>query len=88
LFDADAIAGHPRGKALRDLFNRRGLSFGRHGFLLGYEKTSPDSGRKKPPQKALAFFFGSARVGIATSLLLQFQFLEGPLPGGFSLFRS
>jgi len=27
-----------------------------HGFLLGYEKTSPDSGRKKPPQKTLAFF--------------------------------
>jgi hypothetical protein len=59
-----------------------------HCFLLGYEKTSPDSGRKKPPQKALAFFLGSARVGIVRSLLLQFQFLEGPPPGGFSLFSS
>jgi hypothetical protein len=35
-------------------------------------------------KKALAFLEGSARVGIATSLLLQFQFLEGPPPGGFS----
>jgi hypothetical protein len=39
-------------------------------------------------KKALAFFLDSARVGIVTSLLLQFQFLEGPPPGGFSLFRS
>jgi hypothetical protein len=46
----------------------------------------PNSGRKKPPQKALAFFDDSAKVGIVTSLLLQFQFLEGPPPGGFSLF--
>jgi hypothetical protein len=52
---ACAIAGHPRGEALRDLFNRRGLSFDRHGFLLGYEKTHPISGRKKPPQKGLRF---------------------------------
>jgi len=41
LFDADAIAGHPRSKALRDFFNRRPLSVDVdvHGFLLDYEKT-------------------------------------------------
>jgi hypothetical protein len=50
------------------------------------DRKLPNSGRKKLPQKALAFFEGSARVGIATSLLLQFQFLEGPPPGGFSFF--
>jgi hypothetical protein len=75
---------------LRDFFNRRELSVDVdvHSFLLGYEKTPPDSGRKKPPQKALAFFFGSARVGIATSLLLQFQFLEARFPAGFLFVTS
>ena len=62
----------------------RRWSFDRHGFLLGYEKTLQISGRKKPPQKALAFFCGSARFGIAKSLLLQFQFFRSPPPGGFS----
>jgi hypothetical protein len=59
-----------------------------HGFLLGYEKTCRNSGRKKPPQKALAFFFGSARVGIVRSLLLQFQFLEARPQAGFLFVRS
>src|ERR1700676_4563292 len=59
------------------------------GFLLGYEKTRRISGRKKPSQKALAFLFGSARVGTAKyPALTELQFLEGPPPGGFSLFRS
>jgi hypothetical protein len=44
-------------------------------LVVDYEKTRRISGRTKPPQKALAFFLGSARVGIATSLLLQFRFL-------------
>jgi hypothetical protein len=59
-----------------------------HGFLLGYEKTRQISGRKKPSQKALAFFFGSARVGIVRSLLLQFQFLEARRPAGFLFVTS
>jgi hypothetical protein len=46
---------------------------------VGWEKTRQISGRTKPPQKVLAFFYISARVGIVRSLLLQFQFLEGPL---------
>jgi hypothetical protein len=55
---------------------------------VGWEKAPPDSGRKKPPQKALAFFFGSARVGIVKSLLLQIQFLEARRPAGFLFVTS
>jgi hypothetical protein len=36
--------------------------------LVDYEKTRRISGRKKPFAKTLAFFFGSARLGIARSL--------------------
>jgi hypothetical protein len=36
----------------------------------------------------LAFIGNSARVGIVRSLLRQFQFLEGPPPGGFSFIWS
>jgi hypothetical protein len=48
------------------------------------EENLPDSGRTKPPQKTLASASGFCKSGIVTSLLLQFQFLEGPPPGGFS----
>jgi hypothetical protein len=57
-------------------------------FSLVMRKHRRISGRKKPSQKALAFFFGSARVGIATSLLLQFQFLEARFPAGFLFVTS
>jgi hypothetical protein len=47
------------------------------------------SGRKKPPQKALAFFFGSARVGIVTSPALAVSvFLEARLLAGFLFVTS
>jgi hypothetical protein len=49
-----------------------------HGFLLGYEKTSPDSGRKKPPQKVLAFFLDSARVGIVQIAALAVSVFRRP----------
>jgi hypothetical protein len=50
------------------------------------ERKLLNSGRKKLPQKALAFFGDSARVGIVQIAALAVQFLEGPPPGGFSLF--
>jgi hypothetical protein len=71
---ARVVVGQSRGKTLRDLFDRRGLSFDEHGFLLCYEKSRRNSGRKKPSQKALAFFFGSARVGIADHCSSSFSF--------------
>ena len=52
------------------------------------ERNLPNSGRKKLPQKALAFFEDSARVGIVQITALAVQFLEGPPPGGFSVSRS
>ena len=52
------------------------------------ERKPPNSGRKKLPQKALAFFEDSARVGIVQITAHAVQFLEGPPPGGFSLSRS
>jgi hypothetical protein len=57
-------------------------------FSLVMRKHRQISGRKKPPQKALAFFFGSARVGIVKSLLLQIQFLEARRPAGFLFVTS
>jgi hypothetical protein len=49
LFGANAVAGHPRGKATREFVKRGGSSFDVHGFLLGdYEKTRRISGRKNP----------------------------------------
>jgi hypothetical protein len=60
-----------------------------HGFLsLVMRKPARFQAAKNRRKKALAFFYDSARVGIVTSLLLQFRFLEGPPPGGFFFFRS
>jgi hypothetical protein len=58
LFNAEAVAGHPRDKATREFFKRWGLSFDRHGFLLvvDYEKTRRISGRTKPPQESTCVF--------------------------------
>ena len=88
-FGADAVAGHPRGKALHDFFNRRRLSVDMKCmvFSLVMRKPARFQAAKNRPQKALAFFYGSARVGIATSLLLQFQFLKARLLAGFLFLR-
>jgi hypothetical protein len=48
------------------------------------ERKLPNSGRKKLPQKALAFFEDSAKVGIVQITALAVQFLEGPLRRVFS----
>jgi len=55
-----------------------------HGFLLGYEKTRQIQAAKNRRKKALAFFYGSARVGLLDRALTELQFLEGPPYGGFS----
>ena len=43
------------------------------------EGNPPRSGRTKPPQKTVASVAGFCKSGIVRSLLLQLQFLEGPL---------
>jgi len=57
-------------------------------FSLVMRKRRQIQAAKNRRKKALAFFFGSARVGIATSLLLQFQFLEARFPAGFLFVTS
>jgi hypothetical protein len=54
------------------------------GFLLGYEKTAGIQAAKNLRKKPLAFFFGSARVGIVTSPALAVSGFRSPPPGGFS----
>jgi len=51
-----------------------------------YEKTREIQAAKNRPQKVLASASGFCKSGIVTSLLLQFSVLEGPPPGGFSVF--
>ena len=65
---------------MRSVWTRAVFSFGQGG-------KPPNSGHTKPPQKAIASAAGFCKSGILTSLLLQLQFLEGPLRRVF-FFRS
>jgi len=57
-------------------------------FSLVMRKHRQNQAAQNRRKKALAFFFGSARVGIVRSLLLQFQFLEARLQAGFLFVTS
>ena len=91
LFDADAVAGHPRGEALHDRFNRwrSSVDIEVHGFLLGYEKTRQISGRKKPLAKSACVFFGFCQSRDCTDRCTSsFSFYKARLLAGFLFVTS